>query len=331
MSQSIISLSIQNTTPLAQNVSVFNPLPQQESNTSGNATQSSYTYNIQKEITIANIYSYNYISVIYSINGGAYQIATIDYGSVLNSAQKIVNALNSLNQATFFVSGANQITSYSIGANGNNYYYSSISVNGNYTTNSFVGSNVFGIYGSLIYNSGYSLDGTGTITRINTSNTFWINSIPNNISGRLNNCGVWSSNIQTPINSSIGIFSNIYSNTNKIVYIGLSCNTQVGGGAMQLFLNNTLLLNTDNAAMSASINTQIGVNSTYPPYQFWNIYPINLITGNNLINVYNAGNSPTSGIGFEVYDNTAAQIAAATSYAGLNLLYSSSNYTQNMI
>jgi hypothetical protein len=333
MGQSIISLNLQNNTTLVQPISVFNPLPQPTPTESGNAPQNNYTYNIQNELSLALTNNFNYLTVIYSINGGAYQNTTINYGSVISSTQAFVNVLNSLNQATFYVSGTYTISCYSVAPNGNNYYYSSISANANYTTNSFVGSNTYGIYGSLIYNSGYSLNGVGTVTRINTSNAFWINSIPNTTSGRFNNCGIWSANIPNPLFSTngVGIYANINSATNKTVYIGLSCVISSTNGILQLYVNNTQILATDTTSMRTSINSQIGVFSLHPIYQFWNIYPINLITGNNYILVNNAGNNPISGVGFQVYDNTAAQIAAATSYVGLNVLFDSANYTGNMI
>lgn len=331
MSQSSILLNLQNTTPFVQPISVMNPNPAQvgDGGGSGNAPQNSYTYDISKEIILSNDYSFTYLSVIYSVNGGNYQINTIDYGSVLNSAQAFVNALNSLGQSLFYVINSTTIGCFSISPNGNNYYYSSISSNGNYTTNSFVGSDLYGIYGSLIYNNGYSINGVGTIQRINTSNTFWINSTPNTTEGRFNNSGVWSSAIQTPLPSSngVGIYANINVSQSKNVYIGIS----MGYGVQyQLFVNNLQVLSTNDNDMSVSINNQIGVNSYKPIRDFWNIYPIFLNAGNNLISAYIAGNL-IKDISFQVYDNTSAQIASATSYAGLNILFDSANYTENMI
>jgi hypothetical protein len=333
MGQSNLLLSLRNKTPIEQSVSVFNPLPQQNANGTGNAPQNQYLYNIQLELALAITNSFSYVSVIVSINGGYYQIFTVNYGSIIYSAQDFVNALNSLNQATFYVSDNSNIGCYSIADNGNSYYYSSISANNNFTTNSFVGSATYGIYGTLIYEEGYSIDGVGTISRINPSNAFWINSVPNTVGGRFNNCGVWSSNIPNflPSNNGVGIFANIKSDTAKTVYIGISCLTTFGTGSIHLFVNNIQILATVNDYMRTSINSQIGVFSPFPTYQFWNIYPINIVQGNNYILVNNAGDYFYKGVGFQVYDNTAAEIAAATSYSGLNVLFDSANFSGNMI
>ena len=322
-------MSLRNTTPIEQSVSVFNPLPQQNANGTGNAPQNQYTYDISKEKTLANIYSFTYLSVLYSVNGGAYKVATVSYPDGLLTAQDFVNALNSLNQAKFFVSGTNQITSYSIGSDNNSYFYSSISANANYTVNSFTGNGGYGDLGSLIYSEGYNLNGVGTVTRINTSNLFWINSIPDTTSGRLNNCGVWSASIPTPLPSTNGVcmFANIQSNTSKTVYIGFA---RGNGNQVQLFVNNTEILATNDGLIATSINTQLGTSSTQPTKEFWNIYPIKLVSGNNLITVCLAGNL-IKDIGFQVYDNTASEIAAATSYSGLNVLFDSANFSGNMI
>jgi hypothetical protein len=333
MSQSLISLSLQNTTPIAQPISVFNPLPQQTANGSGNAAQTAYTYDVTSAVSDAIANNFTYLSVIYSVNGGSYNITTINYGTVINTTQKLLNALNSLNQATFFISGTNQISTYSISNNGNAYYYSSISTNANYTTNNFVGSVLFNTYGSIIYNTGYNQNtGVGTITRINTGNSWWINSVPNTTNGAFNRSGV-ASNAVPSITSGVGIFANVYSATAKQVYIGFSCQNSVSSNPI-IYVNNSIVLNGVGNLCITSINSQLGTSAVDAFSDFWNIYPINITQGNNYILLnYSYGNITGSSpiLAFQVYDNTAAQIAAATSDASLNILYNSHNYTSNMV
>jgi len=333
-SPSTIMLTLQNNTAIPQPVSVFNPLPQQAvgGSGSGNSVQNSYTYNVHSEIADAILNNFQYVTVIYSVNGGAYQMATVNYGSVINSVSALVAALNSLNQAVFYqssnISPNESISCYSVAPNGNSYYYSSISTNANYVTNSFTGSTTFGIDGSIIYKTGYSSSGIGTVTRINTSNAFWINNVPNTTSSPFNRAGVSSANVPTLVANGLGIFRNVNVATARQVYIGLSTNTST-----ILYLNNSPIITFNNEGVRvASINAQLGTSATNPLYQFWNIYPINLNAGNNYILINTVGvAAPTTALSFEVYDNTASQIAAATSYAGLNLLFSSKDYTNNMV
>lgn len=349
MGQSIISLSLQNATPLPQPVSVFNPLPQQSSSGSGNATQSSYSYDISGELNAAITNGFTYLSITYSINGGLYKTLNINNGSVISSVQDFISILNSLGQSLFYKINNTTIGCFSISPNGNNYYYSSISTNANYTVNSFVGDNNYGKYGTLIYNKGYnSQNGVGVLTRINPSNTFWINSIPDTTSGNLNRSGVWSSNIPYDNVVDVGfqyaaINANISVNVAKYVYIGIASGVDNNGGLnsniLKLYVNNVLTISMIESEMIPSINAQTGLTVTNPSSTCWNIYPILLNSGNNLITVY--GLCPVltqfpdpqvlGAIAFEVYDNTSAQIDSATSYAQLNVLFSTANYTGLMI
>jgi hypothetical protein len=329
-------LTVQNTTAIQQPVCVFNPLPSQASNGvgSGNAPQMSYTYNVSTAISDAIANNFTYLSVIYSINGGSYNIVTVNYGGVINTIQKLVNALNSLSQSTFYISGINQISTYSIASNGNSYYYSSISTNSNYTTNNFVGNVNFNTFGSIIYNTGYNPNtGVGTLTRINTSNNWWINSVPNTNNGVLNRSGVSSNVVPNGLTSGVGIFANVYSAAAKQVYVGFSCKNSLTSNP-NIYVNNSLVLNAVSNLCVSNINAQLGTSAVDAFSDFWNIYPINILQGNNYILLnysygYISGSAPI--LAFEVYDNTSAQIAAATSYAGLNVLFSSKNYTSNMI
>lgn len=333
MSQSSILLSLQNTTPFVQPISVMNPNPSQvpDNGGAGNATQNSYTYDLSGELAESNNNNFTYLTVVYSINGGNYISTTIDYGAVIQTAYDVADALNTLNQSLFYAIDSLTLGVYSIATNGNNYYYSTISTNANYIINSFYGDSTFGIYGSFIYNKGFNQNGSGILTRINPLNTFWINYIPNNIDGSLNRSGIWSGNIPTPPNFAgyVGAYANINSVSNKTIYIGVaSCYNP-----FKIYVNNSLIVSSNDFAISLSINTQTGLSVSNSTTTCWNIYPIDIISGNNLINVYSQVSAifmPT-GLAFEIYDNTASEIASATSYAQLNVLFSTANYTGVMI
>jgi len=334
-----ISLNLTNNTPSIQTISIMNPNPENQG-ISGNAAQNSYSYNVTSEISNALTSSgFNYLTVVFSINGGIYQSITINYGSSINTLTKLVSALNSLGQSFFYITSSTVgnyiISCYSIATNGDSYYYSSISINPNYTTNSFIGKTTYGNLGTVIYDDGYDItNGVGVVSRINTANNFWINSVPNITDSAVNRAGVSSSNLPSfgfTVNG-IGIFANVYSVTSKTVYIGIG--TSISPLGVVLYINNIKYLQLRPSLIASSLNSQLGTSSTSALSQFWNIYPVSLNAGYNYILLNSSSGSQSNSssfLSFEVYDNTPVEIATATSYSGLNLLFSSKDYSGNMI
>ena len=58
-------------------------------------------------------------------------------------------------------------------------------------------------------------------------------------------------------------------------------------------------------------------------FQQWNIYPISMTAGPHYLEILGHNVNLVAAMGCEVYNNTAAEIMAATSYAGLDLIFSS--------
>jgi hypothetical protein len=113
-----------------------------------------------------------------------------------------------------------------------------------------------------------------------------------------------------------------------IVYIGLGMDN-----IAQVYVNGILTILMNPVVMQSSIASQYpaysGVLPADVPLVFWNIYPISLPYGNSSILVQNSNTGSVGALAVEIYNNTAAQIAAATSYADLNMLFQSNSIVGN--
>lgn len=171
--------------------------------------------------------------------------------------------------------------------------------------------------GSYIYNAGYASDGTGTSTQISLSNAFWKNGgscVDNNtVDGPLNRAGLWAST--TTDNQDVGFSVCITAPVTKTYYVGIAC-------------DNYAIVNLDGDNIitqdATAIDTQYSIVGAC--FKVWHIYPVELTSGPHVLELIGHNVSSIAGMGAEIYNNTASQIQAATSYSGLNLLFSTKDY-----
>lgn len=184
--------------------------------------------------------------------------------------------------------------------------------------------NDYSICGSWIYSS-FALNGTGSASQISTSNTFWVNGpgtcfVAGTLTdGPLNRTGLWAPSPQP--DQIIGFTYCVNIPSTKTYYIGIGADNQ---GIIKI--DGNTVLSQDKTAMDA----QYGTPGGSAPFRVWSIYPINLLSGFHVIEL-SGQNGPEplpnpAAIGAEIYDNTAIEIAAATSYAQLNLLFSTKDH-----
>jgi hypothetical protein len=180
--------------------------------------------------------------------------------------------------------------------------------------------------GSYIYEPGYNLDGTGTSLQITTANSFWTNGTncattgATYTDGPLNRCGIWGTT--TADNQEIGFSICLDILTTKTYYIGIAADNL---GIIKL--DNTVIVEQDPATLS----TQYGISNNEAPFRVWHIYPVEISSGEHILELIGKngvieGESNPAAIGAEVYDNTPAEIIAATSYDDLNLVFSTKDY-----
>lgn len=174
--------------------------------------------------------------------------------------------------------------------------------------------------GSYIYNPGYNINGTGTSVQIPLSNSFWRNGAVlcasnTTTEGPLNRTGLWA---QTSLNNQdIGFGVCIDIAVGRTYYIGMGCDNF---GIVKLDGNE--IIHQDPAALGVQYSMDSQVT-----FKIWHIYPVNLVPGSHIIELIGHNDTGIAAMGMEIYDNTPAQIAAATDYPQLNLIFSTKDYS----
>ena len=317
-----VYLQLQNTTGTTQTVTLFdvsNTYNQQSIN------GTTFAYNLTSELASSAIYNNMSIVVIAKPNANSpYQPYTYTSGSPILTIGDALTALNNLGIGTWTNPSGNlvELTSPS-------YFLSNVSITDIFTAIAY-SATAYSATGSLIYNEGFQTNGVGTVNQIPLTNAFWDNSIPNITDGPMNRNAVWN-NASIPLLEYIGTDISVNMPEAGTVYICMGLDN-VG----RFWVNGQLVLDMDLNAMQASIVAQYPtysfVNAAQVPFYFWNIFPINLPAGFSSILVQNDNTGASGALAIAIYNNTAAEIAAATSYSELNVLYRSANIVgQNLL
>lgn len=185
----------------------------------------------------------------------------------------------------------------------------------------------FGIFGTAIYST-FNSNGTGTFTMIPGTNPFWITPFindnnPANDVGPVNRIAVWTNdglnnygtNNREPLATWVGFDVCINIPTTKIYYVAMAADNQ-----FRISVDNTVLLTADPTAM--------GINHTADAqvvFRKLHIYPIEIAAGGHLMRLEGYNSELKAGFGCEIFDNTPAEIAAATSYDDLNVIFTTRN------
>jgi len=168
--------------------------------------------------------------------------------------------------------------------------------------------------GTRFYSYGFQLGGSGSTYYFSNTNDVWKSTDSTN--GPLNRSGIWS--LSTfPSNTWLGFsfcidvvdFANFY---------------YVGFGA-----DNAFRLTIDGIE---TINTLLGgYNNSTLTFSNWHVYQIPLYPGHHVLNVYGLNLSQTtSGVfGCEIYQNTLDELTGATSPNNLNIIFSTSSYSES--
>lgn len=166
---------------------------------------------------------------------------------------------------------------------------------------------------TLLYEPGFNTDGSGTNTSLTTPNVWGI-SPPNR-------CAVWPTNnwfYSPPLNTWIG-FSVCLDGIveTKTYYVG------VGG-------DNFFRLSLDNVELLNNYATWPGPPTPVPDsnYRYWHIYPIEIGAGNHTLEVWGLNTNGPGGVGCEIYNNTLSELTGATNLNQLDIIFSTSGFTQ---
>jgi len=169
-------------------------------------------------------------------------------------------------------------------------------------------------FGTLVYDT-YNIDGTGTTISYLTGTSVWENtgSTTGNtiLDGPLNRSGIWTSltgATDQPINTWVGYSFCVDTPVDKQYYIGIAADNK-----FSFRLNGTTIVES------------IWGNTT--PFIYWHVYPIDLPSGTNVIELFGLNTGSNAGFGCEIYDNTLTELTAATLYSDLNIVYTTSAQT----
>ncbi len=150
----------------------------------------------------------------------------------------------------------------------------------------------YSIKGSKIFDS-YDVFGVGQYNPIDTANYFWIDKGGVN-QGPLNRCAVWGQSNPKKIGFSVCVNAP----QDKTYYFGFAA-------------DNSGVLTIDGNVVLRNID-----------FEYWGIYKMSLTKGQHLVEFSVINFEDVAAIGFEIYDNTPAEIMKATGYGQLNLVFS---------
>lgn len=179
--------------------------------------------------------------------------------------------------------------------------------------------------GSYIYAPGYNVNGTGTSSQISLSNPFWKNGAglcvdATTTEGPLNRSGVWASNNIPDQDIGFGVCLDIQET--KTYYIGIA-----GDNHGIIKVDGVTIVNQDPAALAI----QYPLAGALACFRIWHIYPVVIPAGSHIIEVLGHNDTGPASIGCEIYENTSTEIAAATAYSGLTLIFSSKDYVGHQV
>lgn len=232
---------------------------------------------------------------------------------------------------------------YTLASDGSSCYYmetvSATPPTSSQNAQSIVGPNnyYYGIFGTLIFNAGYAPDGTGTFTQIPYSNAFWVNGpgyphfpSTSQVLGPMNRTAIWSPTVAAP--QQIGFSVCLDLEEDGIYYVGFGCDDF---GSVVIDGNTIISQNKVTLLAYLQANGYLypgGLDTNQVCFDFWFVYPVQLTSGQHVIEIIGNNVSGTvygaAAVGCEVYNLTPAQIAAATSYAvmGSGLVFSSKDF-----
>jgi hypothetical protein len=157
--------------------------------------------------------------------------------------------------------------------------------------------------------SGYSYQSVMT-------NNYWKNNTFS--TGPVNRHSIWANDgiggTDLPVAIWIGFSKCITVASSKIYYVGLA-----GDNHFRLRLNGVEILNTRQSGGS--------LNNTVYAFTYWHIYPIRIPAGDNTLELTGWNENSEGALGCVIYDNTPAQLIAATSNDDLTIVFNSKTVT----
>jgi hypothetical protein len=153
--------------------------------------------------------------------------------------------------------------------------------------------------------AGKNLTDTGKLGKLKVANSINMAARLTSVGGPLNRCGIWSCD-SVGFNVWIGFSRVINVSETKTYYVGLGADNQ-----FRLLINGEVVV-------------QDLLNDP-ENFKIWHIFPVVLTRGQHIIEMQAMNTSSSATFGAEIYDNTAAELAAATSYGDIDTVFSTRN------
>ncbi len=179
----------------------------------------------------------------------------------------------------------------------------------------------YSVDGTYIYAPGYATDGTGASSQISLSNGFWNNVGADTTDGPLNRSGLW---VASPgANQQIGYSVCLDLPVDATYLIGIGTDNY---GIINVDGNNIVTQNP--TTLAAQYNAMYPGIGDFVTFRIFHVYPVDLLAGTHVLELIGYNVSGPAALGAEVYNMSAAALAAATSYAGMGagLIFSSKDY-----
>jgi hypothetical protein len=186
--------------------------------------------------------------------------------------------------------------------------------------------NAYSAYATRIYNPGFSNASIVELTPVISTDVYaelfnaglWVRTGLSD--GPLNRCGVWIDSDCDGVKDSVtpGVettIATIFNNagSTRTIHIGVA-----GDNSFDLVVN--------------GVHVATSPNDTSPlNFNIWHIFPVVVNNGINNINLVAVSGGGVDAVGMTIYDNTAAQIVAATTLASLTIPFSTESLRGNTI
>lgn len=162
--------------------------------------------------------------------------------------------------------------------------------------------NQYGMNGVKVFDSGYSIDGSGTYTLYKEGYDFWYNydGYPySGLNGPMNRCGLWTMGDATN-GQQIGFAVCINIGADKTYYVGFG-------------VDNYTTIRVDGTPVMA-----MDLVEDANTFRYWQVYPVVIKKGFHVLEVIGNNVSSIAAVGVQIYDATVAQLLGVTSQSELN-------------
>ena len=177
---------------------------------------------------------------------------------------------------------------------------------------------VYGQFGSVVYDEGYNVNGTGEFTALDPglTNTVWSNPAPyTDLVGPVNRSGIWNSLGDEPFNEWVGVTVEVDIPESKVYYVGIA-----GDNKARIKIGCNLVVDFDPDAMAINHGTDTQVT-----FKLFHVYPVSLDAGSNFIELYGLNIDQIAVFAAEIYNNTRDELFAATSTLDLDIIFTTAS------